>query len=185
MLESNVNSGENRFWVNLWQRSLWRAADCAKPAPASVPHAGGGAGMEAVLARRGLSDVVMVRDELGKQLCVGTRLSCPFRSLVCCPLPLWSAFVLSSVLACQTWPEWDHHMRGSVKCWLSYWRPATTRDSQLRDQMLLHCFVKMKNGFGNVRLWGQLCVLSWNEKWLIIMWICWRKFRNNQYLRWV
>lgn len=34
--------------------------------------------MEAVLAHHGFTEVVMVRDELGEQLCVGTRLSCPF-----------------------------------------------------------------------------------------------------------
>lgn len=45
--------------------------------------------MKATLAQRGLGDVVLVRDELGEQLCVGTRLSCPFLSV--CALLLGSA----------------------------------------------------------------------------------------------
>ena len=73
-----MNSRGSRFWVNLWQYCPRRATDCAKPAPASVPlagcrarcGAGGEAGVEAVLAQHGLSDVVMVRDELAEQLCV-------------------------------------------------------------------------------------------------------------------
>lgn len=95
ILGSNVNSRGSSFWVNLWQRIV-----PSQLQPASSSQA---AELRELPPHRGLTDVVVVRDELWEQLSVWEQGWVVLLFSDSGPLysasTQWSAFVLFSVLA--------------------------------------------------------------------------------------